>query len=140
MKAEKILLLFVAVIIGLCVAGIGFYLYENSKLLPDAKSKTITLTPSVAPTQAVYLTVDSPTNESTTDTKIVRLTGKTTPDATILISTDASDQVIPPASTGTFSTTVTLDSGENFIHVFAISSSGQESEKDIIVTYTTENF
>lgn len=77
---------------------------------------------------------------SVTDNKIVTVTGQSDPQATIIISTDTGDQVINPSSTGAFSTTVTIGTDENYIHIVAITPNGQEVEKTLTVTYSTENF
>ena len=140
MKTEKILLSFVAVIIGLIVAGVGFYIYQSTKVIPQSKVNTISLaTPTPTP-PVILLVINTPQDESTTSNKTITVSGKTNPDNTILISTPTGDQVIKPSSQGDFSTTATISSGENVIYVTAVAPNGSQSEKMLTVTYTTESF
>ncbi|HET9947005.1 MAG TPA: hypothetical protein VFQ63_02985 [Patescibacteria group bacterium] len=140
MKTEKILLSFVAVVVGLIVAGVGFYFYQSTKVLPPGKLASVKVNPPTPTLPPVYLSIDSPQDESVTSNKTVTVSGKTVPDATIVVSTDTADQVITPSTTGTFSTTVTIGSGENEIHILSIGANGLETQKTITVSYTTDNF
>ena len=140
MKTEKILLSFVAVIVGLIVAGIGFYIYQGTKAIPSNKVDTVKVTSPTPSVPAVLLTIDTPQDESTTNNKTLTVAGKTAPDATVVVSTDTGDQVIKPSSQGNYSTTVTIGDDENQIHVTAIDKSGNQTERVITVTFTTESF
>lgn len=140
MKTEKILLSFVAVLIGLIVAGVAFYFYQSTKVLNGKNIGTVQLaTPTPTP-PTIILTIDTPQDESTTDNKTLTLSGKTNPTATLVVSTPTGDLVIKPSSVGNYSTTITIGSGENDIRVTAIDPSGNQVEKVITVTFTTENF
>lgn len=140
MKAEKLLLSFFAVLGGLIVAGVGFYLYQSTKTIPPSQIKNIKITSPTPTSTPVLLTLDSPQDESVTNNRTVTVSGKTDPNATIIISTDSIDQVINPSSTGAFTTTVVIDSDENIIHILSINAQGQETEKIVTVTYSTEDF
>ncbi|HEX8965252.1 MAG TPA: hypothetical protein VF820_02380 [Patescibacteria group bacterium] len=141
MKTERVVLSVVAIFIGLLVAGVAFFIYQSTRSLNPSKISTITISnPTPTPALDIYLTVDSPIDESVQDTKPLTITGKTTPGATIIVTTDASDQVVTPATNGNYSITTTLDSGENIITLTAISQSGSEVQKTITVTYSTEDF
>jgi len=140
MKTEKILLSFVAVLIGLIVAGVGFYIYQSTKALPSKNVTGVSLaTPTPTP-PVILLTIESPQDESTTDNKTITISGRTNPNATLIVTTPTGDQVIKPSSQGNYSTTATIISGENDIHVTAIDPSGNQTEKVITITFTTENF
>lgn len=140
MKTEKVLLSFVAVVVGLIVAGIGFYIYQSTKALPATKLGTVKLASPTPTPPSVFLTVDTPQNESTTENKTVTVSGKTASDATVLVSTATGDQVLKPSSQGNYSTTVTIGDGENQIHVTAIGPAGTQSDKIITITFTSESF
>lgn len=140
MRIEKLLLSFFAILGGLIVAGVAFYFYQSSKTIPTTQMKTIqisTPTPTPAP---LLLSIDSPADVSVTGNQTVTVSGKTVPGATLIISTDSNDQVITPASTGDFSTTVTIGDNENQIHILAIDPKGNEVEKVLTVTYSTQSF
>lgn len=140
MKIERILLSFIAVLVGLIVAGVGFYIYQSTKTIPANKLGTVQLatpTPTIA---TVLLTVDSPQDESVTDNKTITVSGKTDAQATVVVSTPTGDQIIKPSSQGNYSTSATISDGENIIHVTAIDPSGAQAEKIITVTFSTQSF
>ena len=134
---------FVAVIIGLIAAGAAFYLYQMTKVVPD-KDKVISLIPklSVSPTpdSANLLSVDSPKDEEISAKKTITITGKTRNDATIIVTTEDSDQVVKPASNGNFSITQTIPNGTTLLHITAVFPNGEESTITRSVTFSTENF
>lgn len=143
MKKEKVVLSFIAVVLGLLVSGVAFYLYQSTKTVPDAKTKTISIKPSVAPdleTSSIFLSLDSPKDESVVDKKIINVTGKTVKDAVVVVSTNIDDEVISPASNGNFSTTVNIEDGQNQIEVTAIAPNGEEEKAIRTVTFSTETF
>lgn len=140
MKTEKILLSFVAIIVGLIVAGIGFYVYQSTKVIPNTKLGSVKLATPTPSLPTVLLVIDNPQDESTTDNKTVTISGKTVPGATVLVSTPTGDQVVKPSSEGNFTTSATISDGENIIHVTAIDSTGNQTEKVLTVTFTTESF
>ncbi len=144
MKTERIVLSFIAVLIGILVAGAGFYFYQSAKAIPSSQIKKISLSPKdqVRPTPppATYLSVDSPKDEDVVDSKTITISGKTAPDAIVVVSTKATDNVITPAANGNFSTSATIDDGVNEIQLTAIAPNGEETKITRIVTYSTETF
>lgn len=141
MKTEKVVISFIAVAIGILVAGILFYLYQTTKTIPPSKTKTVTITPlSPTPQASIFLSLDKPKDEEVLDSRTVTIAGKTVKGAIVVISTYASDDVITPASNGSFSTTATLDDGQNLIEITAIAPNGEEIKTTKVVTYSTENF
>lgn len=146
MKAEKILLSFVAVLVGLVAAGFAFYFYQSTRTVPPDESLPVAIksgqtTPAV-PTQADsnVLTVDSPKDEEVFDKKIIAIKGKSVKDATITISTQESDQVVKPADNGEFTLTQAIPDGTSILQITAIFPDGQEKKVTRTVTYTTESF
>ena len=138
MKTEKVVLFFIATLVGLLVAGLGFYLYQATKTVPASTNHEITLSPPTpTPSSSFFLTLDTPKDEEVVDKKIITISGKTTSDAVIAILTSDSHQVISPAINGSFSTTVTLEDGRNIIEITAIAQNGEE--KKIIRTITNSN-
>lgn len=144
MNAEKVILSFVAVIAGLIVATLAFYLYQGTKVI-NPKTTAIAQI-SAAPTELpikesnLFLTIDQPSNESVITTKALTVAGKTTPNTTVIVTSANNDQVFMSNSTGGFSTTINIDSGENKIIITAIASSGEEKQEIITVTSSTEQF
>lgn len=141
MKTERALLSFVAIIIGLVVAAAAFYLYQSTKKIPEDKTKIVTISsPTPSPESSIYLVVDSPKDEEVVDKKTITISGKTTRDALVVVSTKTEDEVIEPASNGNFSTTVTIGDGQNQVEITSIAPNGEEAKVLRTVTFSTETF
>jgi hypothetical protein len=143
MRAERVILSFVAVIVGLVAAGVAFYLYQTTRVVPD-KDKTISLMPkiSVSPTpdKANLLTVETPQDEAMVDKKVISITGKTRSDATIIITSEDTDQVVKPAANGNFSVTQSIPNGTTLIYITAIFPNGEQQTVMRTITFSSENF
>lgn len=144
MKLEKVILSVIAIIVGLIAAAIAFYLYQMTKTLPESSNKPITInsanTPTPTPNDDNFLTVDSPKDESVFDTKTIKISGKTIPNSTIVVSTENNNQVVNPAQNGDFSLNETIGEGTSIIQVTAIFPNGNEKQVSRTVTYTTSSF
>lgn len=141
MKAEKVILSFIAVLIGLLVAGAAFYFYESSKTVPSLRPKTISITsPSPTPKPSIFLNLDSPKDEEVVNKKVITISGKTIPEAIVSVITEGSQEIITPALNGSFSTTLTIGDGQNLIEVTAISPNGEDVKVMRTVTFSTEEF
>lgn len=140
MSKEKIILSLVAITIGLAVAGVGFYLYQSTKVIPPELQKTISINPTPMPKPDVTLVIDEPKEEAVYNTRVITISGRTDPDAMIIILTDTDENVLNPTITGNFSTTVTIETGANIIQITAIGKDGKTNTVDRTVTYSTESF
>ncbi len=141
MKKESVVLSFIAVVIGILVSGVAFYLYQSTKTISPGKVKTVSIAPTKPATASpVQLTVDLPKDEDVTDSKTITVSGRTQPNATIVITTLTDDVVVTPTTLGTFSTTVTISSDQNPIEITAIGPDGQETKITRTITYSTESF
>jgi len=144
MKAEKIILSFVAVSVGLIAAGIAFYLYQMTKTIPPSKTQTLSVKSqiSISPTPNAqnFLTVENPKDESVSATKTITISGKTAPRTTIIVNTENSDQVVNAAENGDFTLTMSIGNGTNVIQITAVFSDGEEKKVIRTVTYSTESF
>ncbi|HLD01944.1 MAG TPA: hypothetical protein VJC10_03630 [Patescibacteria group bacterium] len=142
MKAERLILSFIAILIGLLVAGVAFYFYQSTKKLKNADTKTITIkiNPSPTPDTSLFLTIDSPKDEAVFSRKTITISGKTKPDATILISTELSDEVVKPARNGNFSTTLSIGDEASIIEITAFFANGEQKTIRRTVSFTTEEF
>lgn len=141
MKKERVVLAFIAAIIGLLVAGVAFYIYQSSKTIhvPNPTTSPSVKNPAEK-IQNVILNLTSPQDESVINNKVVQVSGNTKPDATIIVLTELDQKVVTPSSEGDFSTTVNIDSGENIIEITAIAPNGEEKTIKRTVTFSTENF
>lgn len=143
MKAERVILSFVALLIGLGVAGGVFYLYQSTRTVQTAGKKplpTIVL-PTTTPKQTAHiLTIDKPKDEIVQEDKTVTVSGKTESDAIIIVDSGSDQQVAKPAQSGAFTLTLSLDSGENVINILAKFPDGSEKSEQRTVTISSENF
>jgi len=143
MKNERIILSFVAIIVGLVVAGIAFYFYQMTKTVSEPETQKITDTknpPTPTPDKNLFFSVETPRNEEVVSKKIISVAGKTTPDATIVVSSEIEDTVVKPAKNGNFTLTQTISNGANVIQITAIFPNGEEKSIYRTVTYSTEEF
>ena len=141
MKTEKIVLSFIAILGGLLVAGIIFYIYQTTRTIPSSKIKPIEINiPTSTPKPSISLSIITPNDESVVNNKTLTISGKSAPDATIVIISENFEQVISPALSGDFSTTVNLGNGSNVIEITAIASNGEEAKITRTVTYSLEEF
>jgi hypothetical protein len=141
MNKEKIILSFIALLVGLFVAVGGFFLYQKTKAIsPNKITKIVATSPSPSPKEESFLKVDSPTDESVVASASVKVSGQTKPDAKILIVTQTTQQSADPTGTGSFSATVGVESGQNIIHIIATMPNGQTFTVKRTVTVSSENF
>ena len=141
MKKEKVVLSFIATLIGLLVAGVAFYFYESSKTIPKSLVKTIAIvSESPTPKPSIFLTVDEPKDEDVVSKKVITLTGKTIPDAVVSIISEDYQDIITPAGNGDFSTTINITDGQNLIEITAIAPNGESAKLTKTVTFSTEEF
>lgn len=143
MNAEKVILSFVAVFVGLIAAGVAFYLYQTTKVVPTDQAKPSAQKVANAPVQSAtgdVFTVDAPNDEQVFDKKLITIKGTAVKGATITVSTDDSDQVIQPADNGNYTLTQTIPDGTSVIEFTAIFPDGSQKKIDRTVTFSTENF
>lgn len=140
MSKEKVILSFVAVTVGLVVAGTGFYFYQGTKLPSEKQHSSIAVNPSPTPKSSVSLSLDEPKDEAVFDNRVVKISGKTDPGAMIVILTDSDEQVLNPSVTGEFSTTTTIDRDATVLKITAIAKNGDTNTIERTVTYSTESF
>jgi hypothetical protein len=145
MKAEKVILSFVAIFVGLIAAGIAFYLYQMTKTVPAEKTKDVVtntkVTPSVLSSESdKILTVDTPKDEDVFNKKLITINGRTISGATIIVSTETGDEVVTPAKNGNFSLTQTIPDGTSLITITAVFPNGEEKRITRTVTFSTESF
>ena len=93
-----------------------------------------------APKPTVYITLNQSGDETVVDNKTFVISGKTNPNATIIVYTDSGQSAMQPSSQGDFSTTLTLENGENLIKLMSILPGGETTTLQRTVTYSTEDF
>lgn len=140
MKQERVILSFIMVVIGLLVAGAAFYFYQTTKIVPTNSSALIKVTPTETPKSTVFLSINTPINEEVVSNKTLIISGKTAPQATIVIVTNSGELVVNPSMQGDFSTTLTLENDQNLIRIHALLPNGEIAIVERTVTYSTNSF
>lgn len=141
MKTEKVILSFIAVLIGLLVAGVAFYLYQTTKVVDTPMpKKTATISPTPLPEDSLFLTIDKPGNEEVFERKSVTISGKTSPNATVIVSTSLTDEVLTASKNGSFTATTDIEDGQNVLEIIAIAPNGESMKETRVVTFSTEKF
>ena len=141
MKAEKLILSFIATLLGLLIAGLAFYAFQATKTTISNNTKTISfVSPTPASIPSVFLTVDRPKDEEVVNSKVEIVSGKTVGNAVVIVITETSEDIITPTNNGKFSTTVNLDDGQNVLEIIAIAPNGESIRIKRTVTYSQEEF
>lgn len=145
---ERIIIVFVAVVIGLVLTTVGYLLYQSFQMQsnqPDTPEKTLAAKSFASPSPTpdhnkLYIEITQPKAESLTDTRTVTIKGTTNPGNTVVISSNEEDTVAVPKADGSFSTTVTIDAGANILISRAIDDQGNQARDVRTITFTSEDF
>lgn len=147
MRKEKVILSFVAALVGILVAGIAFYFYQSTKevSLPDIETmveeeKDATPTPTLSPKDKDGLTITKPNDEAVVEDASITFTGKAPKDSIILVVSDTDSVLAVASSKGEFSADFQLAKGVNIIHFTAFLPDGKEKSIIRTVTYSIESF
>ena len=141
MKTEKLILSFIATILGLGFAGLAFYIFQATKTITPNNTKTISfVSPTPTPAPSVFLTVDRPKDEEVVNSKILNVSGRSTSNAVVIVITGSSEDVITPSMSGDFSTTVNLSEDQNVLEIISIAPNGESIRIKKTVTYSQEEF
>lgn len=87
---------------------------------------------------SLTLILSNPDDNSLTFTPDLLLSGKTSPQAVIILSSNDEDQVLEPSQGGDFSATLKLESGINQVLVKVFDSQGNSKTEERTVYYSTE--
>ena len=137
MIKERIILAFVAIIAGLAIASSVFYFYQQNKSgeEPAAPSPSTS-----APNGKTILEIETPEPFSVTDKKTIEVKGKTVPHALIVLTTNTEDFVLEARDDGSFAKQILLGENENVLTITSYPENETSKTKELIVTYTTEEF
>ena len=141
MKKEAIILSIIALSIGLLVAVIIFFIYQSTQKIKPSEVKTITINePSPTSTSGLFLTINSPRDEEVVNKKNIKVSGKTVPNAKIVIISPNNEEAAIAAKDGSFSTDINLVNDENIIEIIAIAPNGEIVKIKKVVSFSTEDF
>lgn len=141
MRKEKIILSIVAATFGILVALGGFFFYQSTKELRSNQIKKITIeSPTPNLEEGMFLNITTPKDEEVVTTRTIKVSGKTVPDAKIVVLSESFEQGAVADRNGDFSTDITLSQNENILQISAIAPNGETMKLTRIVTYSTESF
>jgi hypothetical protein len=142
MKTERVILSFVAVLIGLLAAGAAFFFYQMTRNSPQLPTNT-SLTRSVTPTKTAEnesLVVIKPENETIVSDDTIKIEGKTIKDALVVLISENDEQVVKASGNGSFSIETTLAEGMNNLYITAFLPDGKETKIVRTISYSDEDF
>jgi cytoskeletal protein RodZ len=144
---ERLIIVFVAVVIGLVATTVGYLLYQsfqNPAPTPTNEqpksSAPQTNNPTPTPDKSFFITITEPKPEELTDKRTITVKGTTNPGNTVIISTNQDDVVAEPKEDGSFSTTVTINAGSNILVARAMNDKGETVEETRVITFVSEDF
>ncbi len=138
---ERIVIVFIAIAIGLIVTTLVFFLYQQTKEVPQKSSSIISANiPTPTPEGSLYLAIDEPKDEAISDKRLIQVKGRTNRENWIIVSTNQEDAVVKPTPDGKFSVSITIDAGANKLVTRSIAPSGEAVENIRVVTFSTEEF
>lgn len=139
---ERLIIIFVAIIAGLLITGVGFLIYQSTIKVNDTPQNA-GANAAITPTDnesGLYVRLTEPQDETLTNKRTITITGTTNPGNIIVVSTNLEDVQAEPSSEGNFSLTVDIDAGANKIVTRAISPDGSSVEDIRTITFSTEEF
>jgi hypothetical protein len=148
MIKELFLAIIIGAILGLGITG-GYLNLHNKDKTP--KNNTIITEPTLVPTiitdnnlsptsspkKSDSIKISSPEDNSLLNTEKTIISGITTPDSHIIISTISNTFIGQSDKDGNFSITVKLDSGFNIIKISSIDTNDNQKDTQLNVTYST---
>ncbi len=143
---ERLIIVFVAVIIGLVLTTVGYLVYQSLQTPPQTEEtnqtseQTLPTSQPTTDTNSFHVIITEPEPESITDKRTITVKGTTNPGNTVVISTNQDDVVAVPKDDGSFSTTVSINAGTNIIVARAMNEAGETTEDTRIVTFVAEDF
>lgn len=136
---NKDLIVIVAVVLGLIL--LGGAVFAVSKFGSQVQNSLQTQLPTASPSAAqqknviaqnpVLLNITSPTDKIVVNTPTIKISGTTLPGAEVAIN----EQDIKADANGAFSTSLTLDEGENPIVIDAFDADGNSNSVELTTTY-----
>jgi len=140
MKKERLFLSVGALVIGLIVAVVAFYLYQSAKVISPQKNRPLTNITKPTPKSTFFLSLAEPRDEEVSNKRVITVSGKTEPKVTLLIYTQDSEETAISSNDGSFSTTIAIAGGVNKLSVTAASPNGEIQTIVRTVSFTSENF
>ena len=148
MIKELFLAIILGALLGFGITG-GFFALNKNKNTSSANNQitpTISIsnqdsdqkpTPTVDQNASSKLTINSPINNTVVTTPKITITGMTTPQSIVVITTLLKSYTTTAGAAGSFDVDVDLESGANQIQINAIDTQDEQTEIQLNITYST---
>jgi hypothetical protein len=135
MRKEIVYAVLAGSLLGLVIA---FGVWRVNSALNKGNSSGPAGSPSPTPLSELGLTIAKPENESVSIDGKVTISGLTRPTATLVISAEEEDYLIPVNEDGTFKKEIDLIGGVNQILVTSFDASGRSIDEKLTIVYSSE--
>lgn len=145
MIKELFLAIALGAFLGFGITG-GFFAINKNKTTNTIATNNISptpLPPSPIPTTTIQnsenqsIIIDSPENEIVVSNSKLQIKGSTTPQSILIISTPLKSYQTNSDESGKFETNIELESGANIINITAIDPYDNQTEDQLLITYST---
>lgn len=126
-SSPKLLTVLVAILL-ISLVGVGYLIITKSQPQEEPIAPEITETP-------LFLSLDSPTDESVVLGDEITVKGKTLPSSTVVFYTDTNQGSVESDTSGQFEGTLALASGINSLTVTAFDTKGEEKTMTLDLVY-----
>lgn len=140
MLREKIVTIIIGLVVGAMLAGAYFFgptlvtqTKQDTKRTPTPKAQA-SKTPTPSPKKT--LTITSPEDNSSTTNVDLKVSGSGTPNAKIIVFTNADQKQVTASATGKYETTIKLEEGENEVTVTDLTSPIQTLTRNVTLEIT----
>lgn len=133
--------IFIFFVIFLLISGLIGVFVLNLQINPKNKHTQLyspTGGPITSAPSILTLQLQSPEDNTLTFESSIVISGQTTPNATVLISSNNKNKVISSEFDGSFSTVIQLDEGVNKISTVSVNQSGDQKSIEQTVFYSKE--
>ncbi len=140
MKKEVLIAIIIGFVLGLVIT---FGVWTANKAMKETPQKdqqaSENTQEAITPTPVAesVLTITSPEDNFLSDKEKIDISGKTTPQATVVILFEQGEKIIEADSQGSFTTQITLVGGSNEVKVSSFDPEGKEVSKSITGVFST---
>ncbi len=149
MIKEFVLTIILGAVLGFGITGSYIVIHKNGQQTISATNIQTSPTPIISetiiettptPTSTITnpnLTITAPENNSILSTETTSIKGTAKNNSSIIISTNSQTFTGQANSNGIFSINITLNSGANLVKITAIDSDDNQTETELLLTYST---
>lgn len=147
MIKEFVLTIILGAILGFGITGSYLVLHKNSTQSISANNTEISPTPIISETiiettptpttQNPNLTITAPENNTVLNTDTTSIKGTAKSNSSIIISNGSETFTGQANANGIFSINISLASGANLVKITAIDSEDNQTETELLLTYST---